>query len=227
MLNPKAALVIILGVSKCPRAPKLQPLPQCANSAKDLVAFLQSSVGIASDHILNLFDSEFAPSDQLDQLEEWLTRMIAASSQAPPPTDLLMYYSGHGGFARSDQSYFLAIRRTREGSEGATSIRYSDLASSIKRHADTLRKYLILDCCFAAAAVVRTQTDISRVVIDRLEDEFPSSGTAVLCSSAAKLVSIAPPRLTCSITSNASTMLNADTRQSATEAPWSSRCRRD
>ncbi len=28
-------------------------------------------------------------------------------------------------------------------------------------------------------------------------------------------------------TSNASTMLNADTRQSATRAPWSSRCRRD
>jgi hypothetical protein len=38
---------------------------------------------------------------------------------------------------------------------------------------------------------------------------------------------VTKPRLTCSITSNASTMLNADTRQSATEAPWSSRCRRD
>src|ERR1700722_5811300 len=37
---------------------------------------------------------------------------------------------------------------------------------------------------------------------------------------------VTKPRLTCSITSNASTMLNVDTRQSATEAPWSSRCRR-
>jgi hypothetical protein len=38
---------------------------------------------------------------------------------------------------------------------------------------------------------------------------------------------VTKPRLTCSITSSASTMLNADTRQSATGAPWSSRCRRD
>jgi hypothetical protein len=38
---------------------------------------------------------------------------------------------------------------------------------------------------------------------------------------------VTKPRLTCSLTSNASTMLNADTRQSATKAPWSSRCRRD
>jgi hypothetical protein len=37
---------------------------------------------------------------------------------------------------------------------------------------------------------------------------------------------VTKPRLTCSITSSASTMPNADTRQSATEAPWSSRCRR-
>ena len=35
------------------------------------------------------------------------------------------------------------------------------------------------------------------------------------------------PRLKCSITSNTFTMLNAGTRQSATEAPWSSGCRRD
>ena len=38
---------------------------------------------------------------------------------------------------------------------------------------------------------------------------------------------VTKPRLTCSITSNASTMLNVDTRQSATKAPCSSRCRRD
>src|SRR4029077_18632192 len=37
---------------------------------------------------------------------------------------------------------------------------------------------------------------------------------------------VTKPRLTCSITSNASTMLNVDTRQSATKAPCSSRCRR-
>jgi hypothetical protein len=191
VLNPKTTLAIILGVSKCPRAPKLQPLPQCANSAEDFEHYLRSSLGLPRKNIISLFDSELSASDQLDQLEDWLAlSMVASASEAA--SDLLVYYTGHAGFSRNDQSYFLAIRKTREGSEGATSIRYVDFASSIKRHAEVLRKYLILDCCFAAAAVVRSQADISQVVIQRLEDELPPSGTAVLCSSAAKLVSIAP-----------------------------------
>jgi hypothetical protein len=170
----------------------LQPLPQCANSARDFEHYLRSSLGIPRKNIINLFDSDAAASDQLDQIADWLAQSASVPSHGFP-TDLVVYYTGHGGFSRNDQSYFLAVHKTREGSEGATSIRYVDLASCIKRHADSLRKYLILDCCFAAAAVVKTQADISQVVIQRVEDELPPSGTAVLCSSAAKLVSIAPP----------------------------------
>jgi hypothetical protein len=192
VLNPLTTLAIILGVSECPRAPKLQPLPQCANSAKDFENYLRSSLGLARQSIINLFNSETSASDQLDQIEDWVVRHTTGPSGARA-TDLLVYYTGHGGFARNDQSYFLAIRKTREGSEGATSIRYSDFASILKRNATTARKYLILDCCFAAAAVLKTQADIHEVVVQRVEDELPPSGTAVLCSSAAKLLSIAPP----------------------------------
>jgi hypothetical protein len=138
--------------------------------------------------ILNLFNSKVAASEQLEQIEDWL----ADRTDADEAKDLLVYYTGHGGFSRNDQSYFLAVHRTREGSEGATSIRYVDLASAIKRHAEHLRKYLILDCCFAASAVIKTQSALAQAVIQRVEDELPPSGTAVLCSSAAKLVSIAP-----------------------------------
>jgi len=188
VLNPDSTLAIILGVSECPRAPNLQPLPQCKNSAKDFDGYLRS-IGIKN--IINRFNSSAAASDQIDEIEDWLAGRMASSST--PPTDLIVYYTGHGGFSRNDQSYFLAVHRTREGSEGATSIRYIDLASSIKRHANSLRKYLILDCCFAAAAVIKTQADLTQLVVDRVQDELPPSGTAVLCSSAAKLVSIAPP----------------------------------
>jgi len=190
VLNPTTTLAIILGVSACPRAPLLNPLPQCANSAADFEGYLHSSLVIPAENIINLFDSEAAASEQLVEIEDWLSqRMLEPTS----PTDLIVYYTGHGGFSWNDQSYFLAINKTRGGgSEGATSIRYVDLASAIKRQAGATRKYLILDCCFAASAVVRVQTDLSQLVIDRVEDELPPSGTAVLCSSAAKLVSIAP-----------------------------------
>ena len=109
------------------------------------------------------------------------------------PTDFILYYTGHGGFTGNDQAYFLAVQKTRDGSEGATSIRYIDLASTIKRQAGKLRKFLILDCCFAAAAAVRSQSDIGQLQVRRVEEELPQSGTAFLCSSSAKLVSIAPP----------------------------------
>lgn len=187
MLDPDKTLAIILGVSHCPRAENLQPLPQCKNSADDFHAYLRTTLGLPKSNIINLFDSPGYASEQLDKIEDWL-----AGDAGSKFSNLFVYYSGHGGFTRNDRAYFLAVQRTRSGSEGATSIRYVDLASSIKRHADSLRKYLILDCCFAASAVLQTQTDLGQLVLSRVEDELPPSGTAVLCSSAAKLVSIAP-----------------------------------
>src|ERR1700684_1767478 len=109
MLNAKSTLAIILGVNECPRAPKLQPLPQCANSAADFEYYLRSALGI--ENIINLFDSEDAASDQLGQIEDWLDRNTSASSSVSP-TDLLVYYTGHGGLSRSDQFYFIALHST-------------------------------------------------------------------------------------------------------------------
>ena len=192
VLKSASTLAIILGVSECPRAPKLQPLPHCANSAKDFKRYLLSSLDIPRKNIIDLFDFKSPASVQLGRIEDWLVSSTSASPDQAP-TDLLLYYTGHGGFSRNDQSYFLAVQKTREGSEGATSIRYVDLASCIKRHVDTLRKYVILDCCFAAAAVLKIQTDVSQLVMQQVEYELPPSGTAYLCSSAAKLPSIAPP----------------------------------
>jgi hypothetical protein len=102
MLNPNKTLAIILGVSECPRALKLQALPQCANSAKDFEDYLLLSMGIAGKNVINLFDSEAAPSDQLDQIEDWLARSASASSELraalslkPPalPGDIYLKFS--------------------------------------------------------------------------------------------------------------------------------------
>src|SRR5262245_27473655 len=114
-------LAILLGVSECPRAPNLNALPQCAASAHALNKYLLSALGLSKDDILNLFDSNEAASDQIGPIEDWLAERSSVSK------DLIVYYTGHGGFSRNDQAYFLATRKTREGAEGATSIRYVDL----------------------------------------------------------------------------------------------------
>lgn len=193
MIDDRNTLAILLGVSVCPRAPALEPLPQCANSARKFRDYLNHDLSVPAGNILDLFDSNEAPSNQLDSIEEWLaTKAPAKDYSSKKISNLIIYYTGHAGFSRNDQSYFLATRKTRTGSEGATSIRYVDLASAIKRCALSVRRYYILDCCFAAASVLRMQSELTELVKQRVEEASPDSGTAVLCSSAAKLVSIAP-----------------------------------
>jgi hypothetical protein len=187
-LNPETTSALIFGVSECPQAPSLQPLPQCANSAEDFEIYLRERLTLPQSHILNLFNSNDSSSEQLDKIDEWLKR----ATKEGHATDLLVYYTGHGAFSGGDQSYILAVRRTKQGLEGATSIRYSDLALCIKQQAPRARRYLILDCCFAASAVPRHQSNLAQTVIRKVEDELPPSGTALLCSSSARLVSLAP-----------------------------------
>ena len=185
---PKTTSALILGVSECPRAPALESLHQCASSARDFETYLRSRLNLESSNILNLFDSDDSSSQQLEQIDEWLRRAVKEGRA----NDLLVYYTGHGAFAGGDQSYILIVRRTKAGLEGATSIRYSDLALCLKQQAPRARRYLILDCCFAASAVPKHQSSLNQALVRKVEDELPPSGTAVLCSSSAKLVSIAP-----------------------------------
>ncbi|MGQ3292033.1 MAG: caspase family protein, partial [Shinella sp.] len=193
MAAPERSVAIILGVSECPAAPKLGRLPQCQNSASEFKKYTTKTLGIHQEDVLDLFDNPAAPSDQLEKIEDWITdRINSGKGPKGPVSNLFVFYSGHGGFTRSDQSYFLATRRTRAGSEGATSIRYVDFSSSLKRYAASVRRYLILDCCFAAASVLPHQSEVTDLVNLRIEESIPGSGTAVLCSSASSRVSIAP-----------------------------------
>lgn len=187
MLDPQKTIALIFGVSECPKAPTFQPLPQCANSARDFDSYVRSKLSLPASNILNLFDSSEPAARQVEQISDWLELAMSRES-----SDLLLYYTGHAGFARADGSYFLAIRDTSAKNDGGTSIRYTDLAHCIKQNAPRVRRYLILDCCFAAAAVPRHQADLNQVVIRKVENELPPSGTALLCSSSSKLASVAP-----------------------------------
>jgi hypothetical protein len=191
--QPTTTLALILGVSACPRAPSLEMLPQCRASAAAFRDHLLTGQALPEANIKDMFDSQMQPSEQIDEIEDWIAtrRSASLSVLGSDVRDMIVYYTGHGGFTRSDQAYFLATAQTREGAEGATSIRYSDLAASLKRQTRGLRRYLILDCCFAAAGVIM-QSDINSLLVQRVEEELPPEGTAVLCSSSARLVSIAP-----------------------------------
>ncbi len=196
--SPRQTLAVLLGASTFRRAPKLAQGKAFYNSAQDFREYLMApeGLGLPSENVNWLFDDSRSPSDQLQDIGDFLeTRSTELKSNGTPPQDLIVYYVGHGLFSESDQAYCLAVRGLDEQSKGLTSIRGSDLASIIKAHARFLRKFLILDCCFSAAAYKEFQSGPLQAGRVKLFEEFPRKGTTLLCSASAQDVSIAPEGL--------------------------------
>ena len=192
--DPKAVLAIVLGVSECPNHDGLDSIPNCANSAREFSRYLTSlEFGIPADQVLACIDNDTSASLQMEEMAQWLSaRKEDMHSRGVFATDLIFYYSGHGSFTAGDRAYYLATRRTKNGLEGSTSIRFVDLLQLLKNYAKDLRRYLILDCCFAAAGVkLQTAGATIRRVVRTQEEQMPAAGTAMLCSSSSGDVAVA------------------------------------
>jgi Caspase domain len=204
--SPHTKLALLLGASVFSRSPKLAKGRAFYNSAADFRDYLTDLDGLAlqDENILWLFDDSRSPSDQLQDIAGFLENRTALLKNAGrPPQDLIVYYVGHGLFSGPEQTYCLAIRTTDDRNEGVTSIRVNDLAAIIKSHARFLRKFLILDCCFSAAAYREFQSGPLQAGRVRLLHELPQKGTALLCSASSQDVSIAPEGLTRTMFSDA------------------------
>jgi hypothetical protein len=142
-------------------------------------------MGLPSENILWLFDDSESPSEQLVEIAEFLTRRDAQlKTVGTRAEDLLIYYVGHGLFTRgAEQAYCLAVRNTNLINEGATSMRAAELAGVVKENAAFMRRYLILDCCFAASIYREFQSGPLTAASVQIRREFPERGTAVMCSS--------------------------------------------
>ena len=191
---PQATLVIILGASTFPRC-RLESSPAFGASAEGIRDYFVSDDGfhLPPINLLDLFDSPKGPSEIMDDIADFLIARQDALKTAPGPRagDLLVYYAGHGGFTLGGD-YFLALRNTRENYEGGTSLRMSDLATTIKESARPLRRFLILDCCFSAASFAEFQSAPLSAARRQTMTALPQEGTTLLCSSNARSVSIAP-----------------------------------
>ena len=196
--RPERILAVILGASSYRRAPRLAQGRPFYKSAEDFREYLVASegLGIPLENIHWLFDDRRSPSDQLQDIREFLeTEAMRLKNQGTPPRDLILYYVGHGLFWGYDHTYSLAIRATDGADEGLTSIRASDLATVIKKSAKFLRKFLILDCCFSASVYKEFMTGPLTVSRIRLLDQLPTRGTTLLCSASPHDPSLAPVHL--------------------------------
>lgn len=196
MVSPSSTLAIILGASAWPKCAEILPASTAfSKSAQEVKYYLTGSDGMALPiaNVLDLFDTEDSPTIILDRIGTFLKERKAASAASgrDQPRDLVLYYTGHGGFTGPDKTYFLAVRTTKGGEEGGSSIRMVDLATNLKKWALDLRRYIILDCCFSAVAHKEFQSAISQAIAVQTLDALPSRGTALLCSSSPRTVSVA------------------------------------
>jgi hypothetical protein len=143
--KPTSKAALILGAGKFSKSPALDRAG-FSSSAQSFVSYLldPSLFALPSRNLLNLFDSELSPGDQLETVCDFLA--LQMSEAVGETQDIILYYVGHGGFVGINREYFLTVRSTKEGLEGSTGIRIGDLSSCLRDHARSARKYLILDC---------------------------------------------------------------------------------
>ncbi|MFL5658205.1 MAG: hypothetical protein ACJ8CB_28975, partial [Ktedonobacteraceae bacterium] len=135
--------------------------------------------GVPEPQLLWLFDSE------LDAIEmgKAISRHLEAFQRCA--RDVIVYYVGHAKRTRKYQQFYLAIRDTQSNDPEGTSLNVGSLASILEKQARTLRRFYILDCCFAANALITLQgTPEAELLHNVLEEvEHQTQGYAALCSS--------------------------------------------
>lgn len=177
-------LLVIFGASQYPHIPQFEPRTAFATSALAFRELVTDLLAIDAMDVCNLFDSTAGVSDQLVEVQRFLSERAQASA-------VIVYHVGHGGFL-ADQEFYLVTRTTHSGIEAGTGIRAKALAD-VLREAFHGRVYVILDCCFAAAAVAAFQaTGLGQLAERDLIDTLPKRGTALLVAASKDHAAMAP-----------------------------------
>ena len=177
--------VVLLGASVFPHMEGLDN-PAFARSAAAVSGLFAAPGPLFRDTaVLDLFDGDHAPGDVADAIE-------AHIDAHPGMADVLLYYCGHGSFLR-DRTYFLTLRGTRPGREASTGLQPRNLRHDLEARLANRRLYLILDCCFAGAAVKEFMgPDVGRVMETAVHEALPPGGWVVLAAAASSVPAMAP-----------------------------------
>src|SRR5690349_16718472 len=112
-ISPETALVVLLGASEWPEAPDLPGSIAFTNSANKVKDYFLRSFGLPKDNLRDLFDTEKSQEDILRDIGEFIQeRTQALELQQKTLKDIIIYFTGHGGFEGTDSDYYLAVRHS-------------------------------------------------------------------------------------------------------------------
>jgi hypothetical protein len=191
--SPQTTLAILLGASEWPESPDFPGSKAFANAISSFRSYLfdPRRFGLPKENVLDLFDVDDSPHTIDRKIRQFLEHRTSEMKLAGNVAkDLLLYFVGHGGFVGRNSDYYLAVRCTSTEDARLSGIPMESLASTLTDKARYLRRIIILDCCYAAAAFTSFQAEgPAKLGIDQTFNAFETKakavgkGTALLCSS--------------------------------------------
>src|SRR6266566_3194129 len=179
--------------------------------------------GLPKENALDIFDDSSAPHVLDRKIRQFLDGKMAEMNLAGNVAkDLLLYFVGHGGFVGRNSDYYLAVRCTSTEDARLSGIPMESLASTLTDKARYLRRIIILDCCYAAAAFTSFQAEgPAKLGIDQTFHAFEKKaktvgkGTTLLCSSGKTVASQIAQDQSCTLFSKAllQVLLTGDERR--------------
>lgn len=176
----------VIGASRYPAMPAVdeprleQPFLRAAQAAAGYLASFCSE-------IVNLFDCEASAAEVVDRIRTAIRTHATAS-------DLIVYYVGHGSFT-SRQEYFLCLRSTEVDAKANTGLLVNQLADALRTFVRVKKKrvHLLLDCCFAGAAMTSfLQAPSGHLRRLRLAGLRLPAGFALLCAASRDDAAVVP-----------------------------------
>jgi WD40 repeat protein len=140
------------------------------------------------------FNSDLPGDGQLQEFDERIDQWLHSLIDRPGIRRLLVYYTGHGG--TTAEGYYLAVKASRVKNYSRQSIRFCQLAHSIKRLNELIKLtssyqcFLMIDACYAAKGVAHLLQGqdgerIKEAIQAEVESELHGQGVCLLCSSPA------------------------------------------
>jgi|SynMetStandDraft_2_1070026.scaffolds.fasta_scaffold00035_94 hypothetical protein len=187
-------LLISLGGARYPSAEQFRH-PAFGPSSRAIAKLLthDESGIVGSDDHLDLFDDSRSWPDQLIEARNWLqSRTGNSAANAPSIDNIVIHYVGHGWFLPNTRDHHLTINHTDPVEKAATSARLGHLNDMLLREAKGLRRFYLIDACFAAASLRDLMAGADEEVIEQgvgaiigawPEAESGKRGVAALCSA--------------------------------------------
>lgn len=181
-LDSKRTAVILLGAASFTKSKYFSDTEAFLAAKVRISGYFQNKLGVGTENCLDLFNSEANADSQDTLISSFVDKQVVNGIQ-----DLFIYYVGHGAFTPSDNTFYLALKNTRDNNPSLSSITIRTLANTVLQSAKHIRTFIILDCCFAAAAGTGFMAGSADASTIQLREAFASKGVSLLCAASKDL----------------------------------------